>query len=298
MDTNRSGEMEVFVQVVQSGSFAAAARRLEMTPSAVAKLIQRLESRLGARLINRTTRSFQPTAEGRLFFDRAQVILADLEDAESAVGLEASEPQGVLRLNVSVPFGRRLLLPLLPEFLALHPRMRVDLTLTDELIDPFEQHTDLVIRHGALADSRLIARYLGRSPQLIVASPDYLARRGEPRTPAELIDHDCIDFNFRRQLSEWRFTIDGEQRAVPVSGSLSAGDGETLRELTLAGVGISRLTRFHVLDDIRRGALVSLLEPFASEDSDAIHALYHDRRHLASRTRAMLDFLTARLHLD
>ena len=176
-DVNRSGEMEVFTRVVEQGGFSAAARALSMTPSAVSKLVARLEARLGLRLFNRSTRQLQLTAEGRVFYDRSVRVLADLADAERGAAANDA-PRGRLSVNANVPFGEAALLPLVPAFLERYPEISLDIVLTDEVIDLIEHRTDVAVRAGPLKNSSLVARKLGETRKSIVASPDYLARRG------------------------------------------------------------------------------------------------------------------------
>jgi DNA-binding transcriptional LysR family regulator len=181
-EVNRSGEMEVFVQAVELGGFSLAARALRMTPSAVSKLVARLERRLGARLINRSTRKLLLTAEGQAFLERAHRVLADLDEAERAVTAGAV-PRGLVRVNCNVPFGLHRLLPLVPRFTAAHPEVRLDIVLTDRVIDLMDERADVAIRVGPMRPSQLMARKLGQSRMAVVAAPNYLARRGVPQTP-------------------------------------------------------------------------------------------------------------------
>ncbi len=197
--------MEVFVRVVQSGSFSEAARALNLTPSAVSKQVSRLEDRLGARLINRTTRRLGLTEEGQAFFERAQRILADVSEAEQAVTQLHGAPRGTLKLNAPVVFGRMHIAPLLPGFIAQHPEMRVDFTVNDRYVDLLEEGLDLVIRIGELKDSSLIARRLATNRRLLVATEDYLAKHGTPEQPSDLLKHNCLVYLYRQQRNNWQF---------------------------------------------------------------------------------------------
>jgi DNA-binding transcriptional LysR family regulator len=285
----RSGEMEVFVRVVQDGGFSAAARGLDLTPSAVSKLIARLEARLGARLLMRTTRALTLTDEGRTYLSAAVRILQDLNDADQAVG--GSTVRGRLTVNASLPFGTRYVAPAIPAFLARHPDLTIDFSVTDDVVNLLGQKADIAFRTGALSDSALVARKLGKSRRVIVAAPDYLARRGTPITPHDLAQHDCIGFNFRRSRIGWPFR-DGEHGfEIPVTGSLIVNNGETLRQMVLADAGIARLARWHVDDDIRQGALVTLLETFNPGDLETVNAVYVGGGQLPRRVRAFLDYM-------
>lgn len=197
LDVNRSGEMEVFARVVELGGFSTAARAFQMTPSAISKLVARLEARLGVRLINRSTRKLQLTPEGTAFYERAVRILDEIVAAEREAAVGAT-PSGLLRVNTSVPFGLHRLLPLLPDFARRYPDIKVEVTLTDLVVDLLEQRADVAIRVGPMRESRLLARKLGESRMVVVASPAYLAERGTPATPDDLAQHNLLDFGFAK----------------------------------------------------------------------------------------------------
>jgi DNA-binding transcriptional LysR family regulator len=292
LDLNRSGEMEVFVRVVASGGLSAAARSLRMTPSAVSKLLARLEARLGARLINRSTRRLTLTPEGQVFHDQTVRVLADIDEAERAVTASAT-PRGRVRVNASVPFGLHCLIPLVPKFSALYPEVTLDLVLTDQVVNLMDERADVAIRVGPMAASSLMARKLVETPMMIVGSPDYLARRGTPETLEDLAGHDLIDFNFTRHIDGWPFvTADGQRITRPLQGPATAGDGETARALVLAGAGLARLSLFHIQRDLEAGRMVKVLEPFNPGDIEETRAVYvgHGGR-LPSRVRVFLNFL-------
>lgn len=297
-DVNRSGDMEVFARVVEHGGFSAAARALHMTPSAVSKLIARLEARLGARLLNRSTRRLQLTPEGTAFHERAVRVLAAIEAAEREAAAGAV-PRGLLRVNASVPIGSHYLLPVIPAFLAQYPEIRLDLTLTDTVVDLLEQRADVAVRAGPLRDSRLVARKLGESRLHVVASPHYLARNGPLRTPADLIHHNVMAFNFDRQVQGWPF-LDGAGGIThyPQIGNVVVSDGEIMRKLAVQGLGLARHSRYHVDDDLRAGRLVTVLDDYNPGDVEPVHAVYVGQGgHLPARVRAFLDFLVANVRL-
>jgi DNA-binding transcriptional LysR family regulator len=296
-DVNRFGEMEVFVRVVDLGGFSAAARALRMTPSAVSKLIARLEARLGARLVNRSTRRLQLTPEGTAFYDRSLRILSDLDEAERDAAAGAA-PRGHLRVNTSVPFGMHHLLPLLPHFLERHPDVTVDVTLTDKVIDLLEDRADIAIRVGPLRSSQLVARKLGESRMVLVAAPSYLEQHGTPYRPDDLTRHNLLGFGFARQSNGWPFRDrDGTVTAVVPTGNALVSDGESMRLLVLSGLGISRLSRFHIGPDIEAGRLVPVLESHNPGDTESIHAVYVGGGHLPARVRAFLDYLVETVEL-
>ncbi|MCU9949918.1 LysR family transcriptional regulator [Pseudomonas sp. PDM13] len=294
-DINRFGEMDVFVRVVETGGFTSAARACGMTPSAVSKLVSRLEARLGARLFNRSTRRLGLTPEGERFYQRSLGILADLNEAEREAGARA-RPHGRVRISCNVPIGRQHLIPVLPEFLALYPEVSLDISLTDAVVDLLETRADVAIRSGPLKDSGLVARKLGDYAHHVVAAPAYLARHGVPATPAELAGHNCLNFNYQRAGRDWPFL--GEEEDEMPRGNLSISDGDALRHLALAGLGLARLASFQVHDDIREGRLQAVLEDFNPGDSKPVHALYVGQGgHLPTRVRVLLDFLAERMRL-
>ena len=298
IDVNRSGEMEAFVQVVERDGFSAAARALGMTPSAVSKLVGRLEARLGIQLVHRSTRKLQFTAEGRQFYERSVRVLADMDEAERCAGAAAA-PRGRVALNASVSFGHHVLIPLVPRFLSMHPEVTLDITLTDRVVDLMDERTDIAIRWGALPSSDLVARHLGETLQAIVASPDYLVRHGTPRTPDDLAAHNRLAFAYRRSVPDWPLQVDGRRVDLPVGASVRAGDGEALRHLALEGVGLARLSLYHVGADIDAGRLVEVLAEFNPNEAAPIHAVYLGKSgRLPARVRAVLDFLVdnVRLH--
>lgn len=291
LDVNRSGELEVFVRVVELGGFSAAARALRMSPSAVSKLISRLEVRLGARLVQRSTRRLQLTPEGRAFYERGTGILAELDAAERAAS--ASElAVGPLKISTNVPFGVCLLLPTLPAFLAAHPRVTVELILTDKVQDLLEERTDVAVRAGPLKSSRLVARKLGETRMVIVGTPDYLARAGTPEAPEDLARHNRLNLCYAREVEGWPLKLeDGELRHAPL-GNAVINDGESLRRLVLEGLGLARLGVFQVADDIRAGRLVPVLEAFNPGDTDPMHAVHVGQGGpLPARVRVFLDYL-------
>ncbi|MDT3502777.1 LysR family transcriptional regulator [Stenotrophomonas maltophilia] len=296
-DINRSGELEVFVRVIETGGFSAAARSLDMTPSAVSKLVARLEQRLGTRLLQRSTRQLQLTPEGCAFYERGLRVLADLEEAERCASAHA-EPRGRLRVNANVPFGQHFLLPLLPMFLQQHPQVGVDLTLTDEVIDLLEQRTDVAVRAGPLKSSSLVARRLGATRMMIVASPGYAQRHGLPGNVDDLQTHNRLDIGHTRAMQGWPLLQGGQVLRVPTSGNARASNGDALRQLVLGGLGLARLAAFQVKDDIAAGRLLPVLEEANPGDLEEVHAVFLGQGgYLPLRVRAFLDFLVEKVDL-
>ncbi|NDL00913.1 MULTISPECIES: LysR family transcriptional regulator [Photorhabdus] len=294
---NRSTEMAVFVQVIESESLSAAARKLDMTPSAVSKLINRLEMRLGVRLLNRTTRKLQLTAEGSVFYERSVRILEDIIAAEQEAN-QGTALRGRIRVNCHVAFGKHCLMPLLPDFLQRYPEITLDISLCDLIVDLLDDRSDVAIRTGPLDDSCFMVRKLGASRMVVVGSPSYLERMGIPSMPSDLGRYNRLGFGFTRHMKAWPF-IDSEEwgQQLP-SGNLLLGDGETMRKAAIAGLGLARLARFHVDADIRNGLLLPVLENYNPGDKEEIYAVFVGQgRQLPSRIRVFLDYLTERIHI-
>lgn len=294
---NRIGEMETFLAVAREGSFAAAAKALRQTPSAVSRSIARLEARIGVLLVHRTTRALTLTSEGEAYRGRVAGLIAEIDEVERSLGRAEQGPRGPLRVNASVPFGTHYLLPILPRFLEAFPAVTLDLALSDTLVDLVEERADIAIRIGPLRDTRLRAKKLGRSAMAVVASPDYLERHGTPRAPRDLDEHRCLQFSFRRSIDSWPFLIYGRVVQRPADGPFLGNSGEVVRLMALAGGGIARLGRFHVAADLAAGRLVEVLTAFNPGDGEDIHALYVGHERLALRVRAFLDFLDTYLTL-
>ncbi len=291
---DRARALEVFTAVVDLGSFSAAGRALDLTPSAVSRTIDRIETRLGVRLLLRSTRVLTLTAEGRSYLQAARRILADLNDAEQQIA-DQGAPRGRLRVSAAQSHGRLCVVPLLGEFVRLYPHILVDIALTDALVDVAGGEADVAIRFGPLADSGLMARKLGETGRVIVASPDYLARSGTPRVPEDLHHHNCLNFNFRRVEPIWPFRRDGQDFSLKVKGTIEANNGETLGELAAQGVGITRVGSFSVVGEIENGRLVPLLEEYNPGDIEHIHAVFVGGGNIPARVRVFVDFLVDNL---
>lgn len=292
---NRFGDIETFLAVANGGSLASAAKALRLTPSAVSRSIARLEERLGVTLMRRTTRSLALTAEGLAYRDRMSVLLADIETVEAGLGQERQGPRGLLRINASPSIGTTALLPILPRFMARYPEVIVDLALSDTIVDLVEERADIAIRIGPLRDTRLRAKKLGHSRMVLVASPDYLARRGVPQSPDDLDAHDCLRFSFRRSVDSWPFLVGERTVHLPVQGRFFGNSGEVVRQMAVAGGGIARHGQFHVASDLKAARLVEVLPDFNPGDGEDIHALYAPEDRAATRIRAFLDFLEEEL---
>ncbi len=292
--SDRARAMEVFTVAVAEGSFSAAGRCLGLTPSAVSRTIDRIETRLGVRLLLRSTRALALTAEGEAYLRAARRILADLDDAEQVIA-DQGAPRGRLRVSAAQAHGRLTVVPLLGDFVRLYPHILVDISLADRLVDLAAGQADVAIRFGPLADSPLTARKLGESRRVIIASPAYLAARGTPRVPEDLHGHNCLNFNFRRAEPTWPFRDGTHEYSLPVRGNIEANNGETLGQLAAAGVGIARVGAFSIAEEIASGALVPILEGYNPGDVEAIHAVFAGGANTPARVRVFVDFLAERI---
>ncbi|MEJ8473868.1 LysR family transcriptional regulator [Roseibium algae] len=292
IDINRFGEMSVLVQVVERGSFSAAATACDMTPSAVSKLISRLEKRLKTRLLTRSTRRLQLTAEGCAFYERSTRILADLHEAEQFANA-GEHPAGRIRLSTSASYATHVLIPIVGEFLERYTDITLDIVQTDVLIDLLAERTDIAVRAGPMKDSGLTARKLGETARVIVASPGYIEKHGRPETAEDLDHHRILGSTYTRSIEGWPLKHDGENMASSVKEQLLASDGEAIRKLALADAGLARLTVFTVREDIACQRLVPLLEHLNPGDREEFHAVYVGQGGpVPARVRALLDFLT------
>lgn len=290
----RFGDLAVFVAVAEAGSLSGAARQLGLTPSAISRIVTRIEDRLGIRLLVRTTRTPRLTAEGETYGRAARRILADLDETERTIA-DRGIPSGRVRISAATAHGRLVIVPVLAELTERYPRIVIEIDLSDELADVLGGRADIAVRFGTLADSPLTARRLGDTGRTVVAAPSYLARFGTPQRPADLAGHNCLDFNFRRSEPGWPFREDGRDFILPVRGSVAANNGETLVQLAQRGVGITRVGNFHIDEDLAAGRLVPLLEPFNPQDREAIHAVFVGGPAMPARVRVVVDFLAEAL---
>jgi len=288
---DRTAEMTAFVRAVDSGGFSAAAREIGLTPSALSKLVTRLEDRLGARLLHRTTRRLQLTAEGEAFYARARPILIALDEAEAEVTQAGASPRGLLRLHCGYAFGMHQLAPAIPRFLERHPQVELDIAITDQLSGAMAEGVDLSIRIGPLDESSMVARRICNLERMICASPDYLRRHGTPRTPDDLQKHNCLWITSLPALRRWPFDTDDGIRVVNISGNVVANNAETVLQLGVAGVGIVRLADVIVGEALRSGQLVPLLTDWYHVEPVPLFATYPSGRNLSPKVRAMVDFL-------
>jgi len=288
---DRAAEMAAFVRAVETGGFSAAARDIGLTPSALSKLVTRLEDRLGARLLQRTTRRLQLTAEGEAFYARARPILAAMDEAEAEVAEAGASPRGLLRLYCGSAFGMHQLALVIPRFQQRYPQVEIDITINDQPLATLEEGVDLAIRIGPLDESSMVARRICNLERVICAAPAYLERHGTPRTPDDLQQHNCLWITSLPALRRWPFDTDDGIRVVQVGGNVAANNAETVLQLAVAGVGITRLTDVIVADAIRRGELVPILTDWHHVEPVPLFATYPSGRNLSPKVRAMVDFL-------
>jgi len=266
---DKYNEMLIFTQVVNLGSFSAAAREMELTPSAVSKLISRLEDRLSVRLFQRTTRSLRLTDEGRMFFDSTRHILDEIETAEAQVTELQSRVTGTLNLTAISAFARTQLCRLLPEFMARHPELRVELSLTERQVDLINERVDLALLISEeVLDQSLISRKLATNRRVICASPDYIEKHGAPEKPEDLLKHNCLTHSSIHHFNDWEFRSGNDVRVLSITGNFRTNSASALHEAVKAGIGIARLATFVTQPSLSSGELVPLLTEHTHDSSN------------------------------
>jgi len=289
---NNLGDLQTFARAAELGSLTRAAHALGLTPSAVSRSLQRLEDRLGARLLYRTTRSVALTEEGVRFHQRVLQLFSDLEEAEAEARGQPGFITGTLRVSTFTAFGPHQLLELLPEFTRRHPALKIDLDFSDRRVDLVAEGIDVAIRLGQLGDSSLIARKIAWTTRVICAAPAYIERMGMPKSPTDLARHDCLAFREPGiHLNDWPFDTPNGRISMPISGSIIASDGATVFRLAEAGLGIARLSRFVAAPGLSDGRLVPLLQDFEVQDQTPMHVVYPHKRHLPPKVTAFVEFL-------
>jgi DNA-binding transcriptional LysR family regulator len=288
-----ASDMRVFVRAIERGSFSAAAQELGLSPSAVSKLVSRLEDRLGVRLLMRTTRKLALTPEGEIYLARARQILADIDDAEAEVTRARGAPRGKLRVNAGTAFGLHQLAPSLADFLARYPEIDIELSITDRLVDLADENADIAVRSGRITDSPHVVRKIADLERVICASPAYLARHGTPKLPSDLRKHDCIVVAVPG-LNRWPFRTRLGIDVVEIAARVVTDDAEAALRLAVEGAGIVRLTDVIVSAPIRDGVLVPVLTDMHHVEPFPLSAIYPAGRHRLPRVRVFLDFLTER----
>lgn len=303
MALDRLLAMNVFVNVVECGSFARAAERLDISTSAVSRHVAELEGHLNTRLLNRTTRRLSLTESGQAYFERVLQLLADLEEVEAVAGSGAAKPKGTIRLTCSINFGIKHLAPAMGVFQSAHPEVLFDISVSDRFVDLVEEGLDLAVRIGDLGNANLIARKIGQMQLTACAAPAYLKAHGTPRHPRELVKHNCLTYEYAPVKHQWTFreraagkagsaagNRAAEEVTVRVSGSVHGNNGELLAAVAADGVGIVFEPDFIVNDYIQSGRLVPILKNWLPAPS-SIYAVYPSRRHLSAKVRTFVDFL-------
>ncbi len=283
--------LQLFIRVVETGSFSKASAGLGITQPTATKHVAALEKRLGARLFHRSTRGVTPTEVGTLYYEKCKVIARELEEADSLAALMQSRVQGTLRISTSVAFGRRALTPLVLRFMQQHPELQVDLSFEDRYVNLVEQGIDLAVRMGRLADSALGARWLGHNPWVLVAAKGYLAEHGTPRTPADLARHRALVYSSVQGDDRWAFSrADGETVAVPVKGPLRSNNLSAILAAAREGMGLAILPRYVAHESLKQGAVRPLLERWSLPVQE-IHAVYPSPRHVPTKVSGFVDWL-------
>lgn len=288
-------DVVVFVSVVRDGSFTRAAERLDISRSVASKYVTRLEDRLGARLLNRTTRRTSLTEAGRIFYEGARAGLDGISQAESDVSILQGHVGGTLRVNAPMSFGVLHVAPMLAGFIAENPDLRVDLNLTDHVEDVVEAGYDISIRIAEMPDSSLIARRIATCRHVIVASKDYLKLNRQPKHPSELVEHSILSYSLQRSKDNWKFrTPGGEELFIPIASRLEISNSLAIRSAVIDGLGIARMPTFVVGEDIRAGRLVQLVPDFETMET-AVYLVYSHRKHQSPKVRAFVDYFASRV---
>jgi DNA-binding transcriptional LysR family regulator len=288
-------EMAIFQRVAERGSFAGAAEDVGLSPSAVAKLVTRLERRLGVRLINRTTRHLALTAEGEIYLDRVREILAAIDTAESEITSARASPRGHLRVHTFPVVAAHELAPALPDFLARHPHITLDFMVTNRAVDLVGENVDVSLRMGPLEDSGLVSRKIVDVTRIVCASPSYLAKRSRPAEPSDLVRHACLTLSRNPGSASWPFRVNGKLTRIDVKGPVSADSADMLLQLAIGGAGILRLSEHVVGRSIHEGLLQPLLQDAQDPETNPLYALMPPGHHQAPKVRVFIGFLIERL---
>jgi DNA-binding transcriptional LysR family regulator len=288
-------ELRLFVEIIRAGNLSAAARALNSSPAAMSRALSSLESRLGARLVTRTSRSFELTEEGSLFYDRCQKIVADIAEAEAEASSRLGAVKGKLRIGALNELGRRLIAPSIAKFVQKYPEVDVHLTLSDSGLDVIDDGLDIALRVGLPDDSSVIAKKVLSTRRIVCASPAYFKRHGTPLHPEELKRHNCIHLvRGRRVMDSWLFQENGRRFEVTVNGALTTTSGEVVHDWVRAGMGIALKASWDLLPELAEGTIVQCLEPFWCDQID-LFAICANRTYQPPRIRAFLDFITKTL---
>ncbi len=291
------GAFRTFIRVAETGSFSAVAREVGATQPAISRQVAALEAHLGARLVQRSTRSLTLTEDGRDLLGHARLVLDAVEQAEAAIGRQRIAPVGLVRLGCPASFGRLYVAPRIGTLLERYPQLSVELVIADDVVDMVQERLDLTLRVGAISDASLVARRVGSTVSIAVAAPDYLEQHGEPAHPADLESHDCVLFTRLADPHTWTFGGADGDVPVHVSGRLRTDSVEAMAEAVLAGVGIGLVPSWMLHDAVQTGRLRALLTDWRPSRRP-ISVVYPSRRFLAPRTRVVIDFLVDEFRLD
>lgn len=283
-------QITTFAEVISHGSLSAAARAEGVAPAMIGRRLDALEQRLNVKLLQRTTRKIKLTDEGAAFLENCQRILADLEEAESAVSARSACATGLLKISAPAGFGRQHVAPIIPDFLKSHQDVSITLNLTDRIVDIIGEGVDVAIRIANLSDSNLVGVKLAENRRVVVASPDYLQKYGKPKTLSDLNKHNCLSFSTDSSQRGWTFQEKGRNVLIKVEGSMMCNDGAVLHDWALSGKGLAWRSMWEVEHEIRSGRLVTVLDEYIATGSD-IYAVFAQRRHLPLRIRAFIDFM-------
>ncbi len=284
--------MTTFVKVVDTGGFSSAARALNLSPSVVTNHVQSLEERLGARLLNRSTRKVSLTEVGHAYYDRCVRIIAELDDADQVAEALQSKPRGTLRLNTAVAIPP-IIAPVIAEYVALYPEASVSVVATGRMVDLVEEGFDLAIRVTPIPTSSLIVRHLASYRFAVYGAPDYFARRGKPERPADLVHHNCMNYSDAPWGMQWHFATSDNDQAIPITGNLQANNAESLRMAAVLGQGLIYTPTFLVCDELKSGRLIPVLSEFSTVER-SIDAIYPHRQHLSAKVRSFIDLVAKR----
>jgi LysR family transcriptional regulator for bpeEF and oprC len=290
---DRFQAMEVFVGVVDAGSFTRAADRLRIPKATVTTLVQGLEAHLKVKLLNRTTRRVSVTADGAAYYERCVRILSEVEETEHVLSRTASSPRGRLRVDVPASFGRNILMPALSDFFDRYPDIQLELGCSDRVVDLIEEGVDCVVRGGDLPDSSLVARRVGTIEFIACATPDYLSRFGVPQHPRDLTRHKCVSYFSAKtgKLYDWAFARDGERIVLPLTGYIAVNDGDAYLAAGRAGLGIIHAAAIQVMHELEEGSLVRVLSDWKT-DPLPIYVMYPQNRHLSAKVRVFVDWVS------
>ncbi|NWA28045.1 LysR family transcriptional regulator [Pseudomonas gingeri] len=286
--------MAVFVRVVERGSFSAVARELQTSQPTISKILKALEAELGGKLIARSTRQLSLTDEGQRYYSECRQILAAVDNAEHSFQSGREQVAGSLRIGSSVSFGRLQIASRLPDFLARYPQLDIDLQLNDQNQDLVEEGLDVSLRIGELGDSSLIARRIGDTQRITVASAAYLSHRGEPRTPEHLSEHNCLQFNLLNSQNLWHYEKDGQRYSVRIKGNAQSNNSEAIREMVLGGLGIALSPVWLFAEDLKAGRVMAVLPDYQTQ-SLPIYAVFPANRRQSARVKAFVDYMSEAL---